>query len=262
MPILTLTTDWGLRDHYVASLKGELISRCENLQLIDISHEIEHFDILQASFVIRNCFEKFPPGTLHFIGLAGTQSQNNISDNRNYLLLKCMEHFFIGEDSGIFSLILGDEPKEIFRLPVSNHPNLLEVHNLFLDSIVSFMNGKKMEEIGTSTTEFVQSYHTQPTVDQSSIRGSVIYIDSFDNIISNITKELFEKVGDGRTFTIFLRRSEYDIRTINKNYYDDDAGEIVALFNREGFLKLAINHGKASGLLGMKLMDTIRIEFE
>ena len=119
-----------------------------------------------------------------------------------------------------------------------------------------------MDELGAPTDEYVQSYHTQPTVDQSSIRGSVIYIDSFDNIISNITKELFDKIGNGRKFTIFLRRSEYDIHTINKNYFDDDAGEIVALFNREGFLKLAINHGKASGLLGMKLMDTIRIEFE
>jgi S-adenosylmethionine hydrolase len=260
MPILTLTTDWGLRDHYVASFKGELISRCKDIQLIDISHQIEHFDILQASFVIKNCFGKFPKGTLHFIGLAGVQSNRN--EKRSYLILECKGHFFVGEDNGIFSLILGEERKELFSLAVSEHPSLLEIHNLFLNAIVSFMEGKKMKEIGTPTDQLVQSFHMLPTVDQSSIRGAVIYVDSFENIISNITKDLFEKVGNGRPFTIFFRKSEYDIHTINKNYFDDEAGEIVALFNREGFLKLAINHGKASSLLGMKLMDTIRIEFE
>ncbi len=261
MPIITLTTDWGLRDHYVASFKGELISRCKEIQLVDISHEIAHFDILEASFIIRNCFEKFPKNTLHFIGVSGTNSHATKNEKRHYLILKCKEHFFIGIDNGIFSLILGDAPKEIFKLPISANPSLAEEHDLFLRVTCSFANGQPIEEMGTPTTELIQSYHTQPTVDQSSIRGSIVYIDSFDNIISNITSELFEKVGNGRAFTIFLRKSEYDIHKIHQNYFDVDAGEIVALFNQGGFLKLAINQGKASGLLGMKMMDTIRIEF-
>ena len=119
MPIITLTTDWGLRDHYLASFKGELMSRSPDIQLVDISHEIEHFDILQASFVIRNCFEKFPKGTLHFIGIAGNITEKNKNDQRNFLVVKSNGHYFIGEDSGIFSLILGETDKEIFRLPVA-----------------------------------------------------------------------------------------------------------------------------------------------
>ena len=261
MPIITLTTDWGLRDHYLAAFKGELISAKTDIQLVDITHEIDHFDILQASFVIRNCYAKFPKGTLHYIGIAGSQTHSNKGNNRNFLVVKCNEHYFAGEDTGIFSLILGDAKKEIHLLPISDHPSLSEVHNLFLSVINSFVNGKPISEIGKPTDEIVQSYHTQPTVDQSMIRGGVIYIDSFDNIISNISEELFNTVGKGRAFTIFLRKSEYDIHKINKNYFDADGGEIVALFNREGFLKLSINHGKASSLLGMKLMDTIRIEF-
>jgi S-adenosylmethionine hydrolase len=261
MPIITLTTDWGLRDYYLAAFKGELMSRCSGIQLVDISHEIEHFNILQASFVIKNCYSKFPKGTLHFIGISGTPSYNEKAVPKNYLLVKCNDHFFTGIDSGIFSLILSDSIKEIFRLPISENPSLADEHNLFLSVIADFVNGKDNESIGTPTEELVQSYHTQPTVDQSIIRGSVIYIDSFDNIISNITQDLFQQVGKGRPMTIFLRKSEYDIHKINKNYFDTDAGEIVALFNREGYLKLAINHGKASGLLGMNLMDTIRIEF-
>ncbi len=261
MPIITLTTDWGLRDHYLASFKGELMSRSPDIQLVDISHEIEHFDILQASFVIRNCFEKFPKGTLHFIGIAGNITEKNKNDQRNFLVVKSNGHYFIGEDSGIFSLILGETDKEIFRLPVAEDASSYEVNNHFLSVLSSYSKGTKLEEAGELTGEMVRSFHTQPTVDQSVIRGAVIYIDSFGNIISNITRELFEKVRNDRPFTIFLRRTEYDIRRISKNYFDSDAGEIVALFNREGYLKLSINRDKASGLLGMKTMDPIRIEF-
>jgi len=261
MPILTLTTDWGLRDHYVAAFKGELISHCPDVHMVDISHNIEHFDILQASFIIRNCFEKFPTGTLHFIGLSGNLSYANKNESRNHVILKCRNHFFTGEDNGIFSLILGDDSMEIYKLNISGHSTLSEIHNEYLTVITSFLKGKPVNQLGTSIHELIRSYHTQPTVDQSSIRGAVIFIDSFDNIISNISHDLFAGTAQGRPFTIFLRKSEYDIRTISRSYTDVDAGEIVALFNREGYLKLAINHGKASSLLGMKLMDTIRIEF-
>ena len=261
MPIITLTTDWGLRDHHLAAFKGELMSRNPDVQLIDISHEIEHFDILQASFVIRNCFEKFPKGTLHFIGISGNIKQNGDSDKRNFLMIKCADHYFTGEDSGIFSLILGDAEKELFKLPISPEATSSEVHNLFLTVLASFAKGKKIEEMGQPASELIRSFHTQPTVDQSGIRGAVIYVDSYGNIISNITKELFDKIRDNRTFTIFLRRTEYDIKRISNNYFDSDSGEIVALFNREGYLKLAINRDKAGGLLGMKMMDPIRIEF-
>lgn len=262
MPIITLTTDWGLRDHYVASFKGELISCCNDLTLVDISHEIKHFDILEASFVIRNCFEKFPKNTLHYIGVTAINSRANKNEKQNFLIVKCHDHLFTGSDSGIFSLILGDAPKEIFKLPVSPHATLAEVHDLFLLVARSFANGESITEMGTPSEELIQSYHTRPTVEQSAIRGSIIYIDSFDNIISNVTKELFDDVGNGRPFTIFLRKSEYDVHKIHHNYFDAEAGEIVALFNQEGFLKLSINQGKASGLLGMKMMDTIRIEFD
>src|SRR5689334_957770 len=155
MPILTLTTDWGLRDHYVASFKGELMSRSNDVKIVDISHQVEHFDILQASFVIKNCFAKFPEGTLHFIGLAGVQPASK-NERRNYLILKSKGHFFIGEDNGIFSLILGDEEKEMYGLSVTEHPSLLELHTMFIEAIVAFLNGKKLEEIGSRVTSHVQ----------------------------------------------------------------------------------------------------------
>jgi S-adenosylmethionine hydrolase len=261
MPIITLTTDWGLRDHYLASFKGEIISRSKGVQLIDISHQIEPFDILQASFIIQNCFDKFPAGTLHFIGISGNITQSNKNEKRNFLIVKCNGHIFTGEDSGIFSLILGDTPKEIYRLDISPDASSTEVYDRFISVITAYDMGKPIEEIGTPHHGLVPSFHTQPTVDHSDIRGAVIYIDSFGNVISNITRELFDKVGNGRPFVIFLRKSEYNIDTIHKNYFDVEAGEMVAFFNYEGYLELAMNHNSAEKMLQLKLMDTIRIEF-
>src|SRR5688572_3430245 len=110
MSIITLTTDWGLRDYYVPALKGQLMSLCPGVQVVDIAHEITHFDILQASYILSNCFDKFPPGTIHFIAMRGGKRSNYVNgDAPGYLLVKCRGHYFIGYDSGVFYLTLGDE---------------------------------------------------------------------------------------------------------------------------------------------------------
>lgn len=261
MPIVTLTTDWGVRDHYLAAFKGELLSRSAAVRLIDISHEVKPSDFLQASFVIKNCFKKFPEGTLHFIGVSGNARQINKNDKRNFLIVKSCGHYFLGEDSGIFSLILGDEQKEIYQLPVLPDSSPIEVYDYFLSVISSFADSKKIEDLGQQVIDFLQSFHAQPTVDQAGIRGSVVYIDSVGNLISNINKDLFYSFGNNRKFIISLRKADLNIESISKNYFDVEAGEIVAIFNQDDYLEIAMNHDSAERMLNMKLMDTIRIDF-
>src|SRR5215218_9574706 len=111
MPIVTLTTDWGNRDYYLASFKGMLASHCEAVRVIDITNEVDHFDILQASFILKNCYEKFPAGTIHFIGVRANDTRQK---SNGYLLVEASGHIFIGYDNGIFSLILEDVQKKIF----------------------------------------------------------------------------------------------------------------------------------------------------
>src|SRR5689334_3328047 len=111
MPTVTLTTDWGTRDYYLASFKGMLVTQCPDVRIIDISNEVDHFDILQASFILKNCYEKFPKGTIHFIGVRGQETRQK---SRGYLLLECNNHYFIGYDNGIFSLMLDQAPKKVY----------------------------------------------------------------------------------------------------------------------------------------------------
>src|SRR5689334_17727794 len=106
MSVITLTTDWGRRDYFVASLKGRLISLCPDTRIVDISHDINPFDVLQASFILSNCYDKFPEGTIHFIGMKGNRLKDEL---KKYILVKCRNYYFIGYDSGIFFLTLGDE---------------------------------------------------------------------------------------------------------------------------------------------------------
>lgn len=260
MGLLTLTTDWGLRDHYVAAFKGELICLYPEVRCIDITHDIEHFNILQASFILRSAFPRFPAGTVHFIGLTGSDP-NKETRQADVLIVNSQEHIFVGQDSGIFSLLLGESPLEIIRLSVDPENTQADYSKKIMETLVALVNGTSPLVLGEKQTTIHQSYLAQPTVDSDSIRGTILYIDSFGNVIVNVSLTKFEQERKSRSFTIFLRKSVYDIKKISRHYHEAEIGEIVALFNREGFLEIAINHDSAAHLLGLKIMDPIRIEF-
>jgi S-adenosyl-L-methionine hydrolase (adenosine-forming) len=259
MPVITLTTDWGRRDHYLAAFKGHLFSLLPEAMVFDITHDVEPFDTLQASYVLQNCYDKFPDGTIHFIGLASGKSK---TESQGYLLVKANNHFFIGYDNGIFYLTLGEIEKEIFLLDIPKKTSVASAFEILMNVIVELANGKVYHTFGKPVGDLVKVFHTQPTVNPSNIRGTVIYIDSFENVILNITKELFESVRKNRTFSLFLHgREEHIFKNVYTNYDEAQEGEPAILFNEKGNMEIALNRANAAGLLGLKLFDTVRIEF-
>ena len=258
MPILTLTTDWGTCDPYVACFKGSLMLRKSELQVIDITHEITHFDILTAAYIIKTSFDKFPSGTIHYIGLTGP---DNHEIEFPFLIVESEGYFFVGFDSGIFSLVLDERAKKVYHLSAGQHEDRNIVEETIMDAIIKLGKGTSPSQLGTEQEDVLISYFAVPTIDISTIRGSIIYIDSFGNAILNITRYLFEKEYRNRDFAIFMRKSDYTITKISKSYEDTENGEIVAFFNTNGYMEIALNRGNAAGLLGLKVMDAIRIEF-
>ena len=259
MPILTLTTDWGISDPSVGSFKGSLLSKNLDLQIIDISHGIRHFDTLTAAYVVKTTFRKFPKGTIHYIGLSGQEDQNIECP---YIIVETDGHFLVGYDSGVFSLILDNkESKYIYAISATNHGERKKNENLILDALIHLTNGKSADKIGELKESYIINYFAVPTIDANTIRGTIIYIDSFGNAVLNITKEVFEKECKDRPFVIYMRRSEYVITKISSSYEDVSYGEIVAFFNNNDQLEIALNKSKAAGLLGLKVMDAIRIDF-
>ena len=259
MPIVTLTTDWGTRDHYLASFKGLLATQCPEASVIDITNDVDHFDILQASFILKNCYDKFPAGTIHFIGVRGNEVKRQVS---GYVLVECNGHFFIGYDNGVFSLTLDDAEKSIYETDIDANDSDSAINERLVEIISLLVKGESPAAIFKPSEKLRSVLNSTPSFDSNTIRGAIIYIDSFQNIITNIPKNLFVDVGGPRSFTVVIRNHECKFKKVYSHYADADMGEPVILFNEKGMLEFALNGANAAGLMGVKVLDNIRIEFQ
>lgn len=257
MAIITLTTDLGLKDYYVSTVKGAILSQLPDVTIVDISHDIQPFDISQASFIIKNSYTSFPPGTVHIIGV-NTQPDASTP----FLGVLANGHYFIGADNGIFSLLFDIHPEKIVQLTLKQEREFLTfaLRDVFVKAACHIARGGTLEVIGTVRQHFTERMLFKPHTSATSIRGMVMYIDSYENVICNINEQLFREIGRGRPFNIQMRTNSVDM--LCESYNDVSDGEIIAMFNSAGFLEIAINKGKASSLLNLKLGDTISIEFE
>ena len=258
MAIITLTSDWGLSDYYVPAVKGAIFSALPDVNVVDITHNIEPFDVRSAAFVVRNCYKNFPKGTIHILAIDTEESVEN-----PHVVVKVNDHYFVGTDNNIFSLIIDQDPYEAVTIEVMQDTDFFtfSTRDRFVKVAVMLYNGASLEEIGLPYT-LKERIEIRPTYDSNSIHGLVNYIDSFENLITNISKSLFEKVGAGRGFTIKLCRRIYKINDIKTSYKSVPEPDVLALFGTHGFLEIAMNHGKASSLLGMERDSAVDIYFE
>ena len=145
MAIITLTTDLGIKDHYVGVLKGSLLQQCADATIVDITHQIPTYDILKAAFTIKNCYADFPEGTIHLVGV-----NPEINDTTTYLAVKHKGYYFIGADNGVFSLIFDEKPEQLFELNISLNPDDLTfpTKDIFAKAACHLAKGGTLEMIG------------------------------------------------------------------------------------------------------------------
>ncbi len=256
MPIVTLTTDWIPDDYYYGTIKGKLMTACPSLSIVDISHKVPAFNTARAAFIIRNTFYHFPGGTIHLICV-----NTEPSKDESVLAIKYKSHYFIGNDNGIFGLILKDQPSEVVELPPAIEPTSFASADIFVNAVGHIVSNGEIAGLGKARESYNKSVLRRATIDQDVINGSVIFIDSYQNAITNITKELFERIGKGRQFEIAVQSNHYKLRKINKLYGETSVGELLALFNSLNLLEVAINKGNASELLNLTTSSMIRIKF-
>lgn len=261
MAIITLTTDLGTKDGYLASVKGAILSQLKEVDIVDISNDIEPFNIQQAAYIVRNCFKDFPNGTIHVISI-----DDELSTTREHVAVKADNHYFIGADNGFFSLVFNDmKPEKIIKLNISLTSNCMTfaAKNIFIPAACHLARGGTMEIIGTTTNDFqISKVELKAVLEVDTIRGSVIYVDRYGNAITNISKNEFEQVQKGRSFTILFGREDEMITEISEKYKDVTTAEKLAIFGENNQLQIAINKGEASKLLGLKLHEIVRIEFK
>ena len=258
MPIITLTSDWGYRDPYLGSVKGSLLRQIPGVVIVDISHDIPKFDIRQAAFIIRNFYRDFPEGTIHLIGVLTEES-----DEHPHVVIRYNGHYFIGADSGIFSMIFDEEPQEIVMLDIHLDSNYqtFSSRDRFVKVAAHIAQGKPIAELGFPRAALTQRMLLQPVVNGNTIRGNVIYIDSYGNLICNISEILFRELGNKRKFDLSFRCHKAAVIKEFRSYGDVPEGEIVALFGTHGLLEIAINRGKANKMLGLEMDSTVVINF-
>lgn len=256
MGIITLTSDWGFKDHYIGAVKGVILNQMPDANIVDITHSISSFEIEQAAYVIRNCFRYYPKGTVHIIAINTEESEIH-----PHTIIETEGHYFIGTDNGIFSLIFDTIPENIFELTIPQDSDFytFSTRDRFVKAAVHLASGKNIDELGTRKEGILQKILLKPIIDNHLIKGHIIHIDSYQNLITNIKKSFFDKICGERKFHILFRT--YEIKKISESYSDVPVGEILVLFGSSGHLEIAINQGNASGLLGLNTKDPIRIEF-
>jgi len=259
MAIITLTSDWGLKDHYAGAVKGAILRMLPDAQIVDISHQIPPFDLNQAAFIIRNFYGNFPEGTIHILAI------NSEADTHTpHTLVYHKGQYFIGADNGIFSLLFDDKPTEIIELDVLQDSDYFTfpTRDVFVKVACHIASGKPIKSLGHPRTSLVEKMAFRPVIQDNLIRGKVIYIDNYENVFINITETLFNSTVRNRKFAISFRSAYYHIDAISRSYKDVKPGEMLALFSTSGYLEIAIHQGKASSLLGLKMDQLVIIEFE
>ena len=263
MAFITLTTDLGNEDYYVSAVKGSIINALNgNVTIVDITNQIKIFDIRNAAYTLKNTFENFPKGTIHIVSV-----DSGISISRQAILMEYKEHFFIGVDNGLFSLIYDFPPTNIYELNIDIDTNILTfpTKDIFAKAACHLARGGTPEIIGRKIDKIATFQNPIPQTQEYFIRGSVIHIDSYGNAITNISKKLFDEIGKKRSFNIAFRN--YEISELSRNYSDVGDGTKLALFNTSGNLEIAINRGvegyggSASQLLGLKEDEIVTVTF-
>lgn len=252
MAIITLTTEWREDDFFHGILRGKLSSLCPGAVVINNASAIPPLNIMHGAFVIRNTFSHYPEGTIHLIFVSSEGS-----GEQPHLLVKARGHWFIGADNGIFNLILNSEPDLTVSLDNQDHSDEI---SLFVRTAAAISEGKSPESLGRKVKGVSERVPLRATIDRDVIIGSVIFIDSYGNAITNITREIFSRVFDGRAFRILIKSNKYHTEKISLFYSDEPVGELVSRFNSIDLLEISVNGANLCQLFGIDTGDAVRVE--
>ncbi len=253
MSIVTLTTDLGYRDHYLAIVKAGLISKVNALQIIDLSCEIRNNNISDAAYVLRNALPHFPENSIHLVGIKFVQEKSMLNnqreiDNSRYLITRYKNQFILSPDNGLFSLIDVAFNEKVYQIYYSGeHKRHFFMKDVFVDAAVHLLENKALEDIANPTEDYYRATRFESYLQGNILRGKAIYVDDFGNLITNLKKDVFEKAVGKKNFSITFPGKH--INKISQTYDDVKHGALVVFFNSADHLEVAINGGSAYSLL-------------
>lgn len=276
MAIITLTTDFGEKDHFAGATKGAIYNELPGVNIVDISHSVSPFNVPEAAYIIQNAYHSFPKGTIHVIGI-----DSELNPENKHIAVKLDDHFFVCANNGIMSMICSEiVPEKIVEINIHDKiATSFPVLDVFVKVACHIARGGTLEVIGKVINTIKPIKNLVPFVneEQTQIIGSVIYIDNYGNVITNIKRKFFESIQKTRVFEISARN--YKFKEVFNKYSDAinfeipedkryDEGKSMAVFNSAGYLEIAIYKsdnatvGSATTLMGLKINNTVTVNFE
>lgn len=263
MAVITLTTDWGTDGAYTGAFRGLLYSLAPEVPVIDICNGIRPFDIGQAAFVLSQAFMYYPQGSVHIMGVCPVS--NNKSMLR-YLAISCAGHFFIGSNTGVWELLMGETEFDLHEIAIqpkqyagTGFPEL-EIFGRAATAIIKrgaidFL-GKKLP-----SSALLRQMPMLPKLTENEIRGHVVFFDHYGNAITNITRQDMEQVGRGRPFEILVSSVVQKVSYISTDYEQNRAGQLMAIYSFSGYIEIAMVNSDVRSVLNLSINSEIAVKF-
>src|SRR5262245_43955296 len=248
--IITLTTDFGLSDPFVGIMKGIMLSIAPNARLVDITHEIRSYDIVEAAFLIETAYRYFPSGTVHVVVV-----DPGVGSARRPMAAVSRGHRFVAPDNGVLSEVLEEEVYHINNESLFLNPVSRTFHgrDVFAPVAAHLARGAPIESVGPRILDFANKPLPRPRREDNRLTGAVLRVDKFGNIITNL-----RRADLGRDFT--LRVAGFPVTRVCANFSEADPGEVVALEGSTGYIEIAVNQGSAGDRLNVGSGSEIQVE--
>jgi hypothetical protein len=250
--MITLTTDFGLTEHYVGAMKGVIYSINPTVQLVDISNAVQSFDVLDGALAIAQAYSYFPKDTVHVVvvdpGVGGT---------RRPIIATVGQYFFVAPDNGVLSLVYEREERVSVRQITSEHyfhhpvSNTFHGRDIFAPVAAYLSKGVDSSKFGEEISDYVRFAAPKPkAAGANAWKGIVLKTDKFGNLITNISPKDIPQIFDGSSNGFKITLGKAEITKLCTSYAEGAPGEVVAILGSTGFLEISTNKGAASRLVG------------
>jgi len=263
-PIITLTTDFGLNDHFVGTIKGVILDIVHDVEIVDICHSVQAFDVLDGALTVAQAYSYFPSGTVHLVVV-----DPGVGSARRPILVTSERHHFVAPDNGVLSLIYAREERLSVRHITAEHYSLQPVSNTFhardiFAPVAAYLaKGVDPAKFGEEITDFVRFNAPKPRpADGKTLRGVVLKVDRFGNLVTNITPQDAPMLFEDQPAPFKLTVGKREVTEIHKNYAEGTPGEVFAILGSMGYLEIAANRASAAQLVGASKGSEVSVVLE
>ena len=251
-PIVTLTTDFGLNDHFVGAVKGAILNVAPDAEIIDICHSVQAFDILDGALALAQAYSYFPSRTVHVVVV-----DPGVGSARRPIIASSDQYSFVAPDNGVLSLMYAREERLKVRQITSEHyflqplSNTFHGRDIFAPSAGWLAKGVDAEKFGPEITDYVRFNAPRPkAVDATTMKGIVLKVDRFGNLITNFAPQDVPALFQAPTPPFKIVVGKREVGSLRTNYSEGSPGELFAILGSMGYLEISANRGSAAQLVG------------